>query len=497
MRGAAVFFWRMLPQIHLDPAYYCRYTLNMPHLSSIVPHGTFFLLAACASVCFAEVNATDACETPILTLASANDDANSLVNLGMRDMLLGWDEQARIHFTRARQLDESPLAVLGVMLTSGANDEDRATLQKLLEDDVPMTPQELDMLGTFLRVLRGEQRGAGEEFAARAEQRRRDWLSGCWAALLLHNGYDVDGHALPGQALALEKAQALYHSHSDKPLVCYMRALVEETAPQVTNEALDAARKAADMLPSHPSPQLLLAHLLYRRGEGEWAIPPLQLAVQFAEQARQNVPHGTFKLSLASSPLEIRARLYLATLLARQGRAGESRAALEALKPALNSDVKALSVESGWPLLHWAARTLPLRLLMLRAELPSRAEVADAVKFSESFAPLGKEDLVRSYHDCLRFCVVARQCAAEGKLQQANRCIKAAEDCLAMLRKVMGDTSASPLLVTCRARAVEACTMAILAAKAAAYADTADIWLKSLEDAERPAGYLMPPVLPR
>ncbi len=353
------------------------------------------------------------------------------------------------------------------------------------------------MLATLLRVLRGEQRGAGEEFASRAEQHRRDWLSGCWAALLLHDGYDAVGQPLAGQKRALELARSLYISHSDKSLVCYIRALVEETAPQVTNEALDAARKAADMLPGHPAPQLLLAHLLYRRGEGEWAIPPLQLAVQFAEQAHRNVPHGTFKASLISSPLEVRARLYLATLLARQGRAGESKAALETLRPDPTADVVAFSAEPAWPLLHWEARTLPLRLLMLRPELPTNVEVTEAVKFSEKFSPLAKDDLVRSYHDCLRFCVVARQRAAEGKLQQANRCIKAAEDSLAKLQKAMGDPSASPLLVTCRARAVEACTMALLAAKAAAYIDTADIWLKSLEDAERPAGYLMPPVLPR
>ncbi len=467
-----------------------------------VPHGTIFSLTLAASLCNAqpERDADPAPEAPtLLIMATPSEEVAAQVNAGMLDVLMGWDESARLHFHEAVAADESCLlGWLGLMMVEGNTPELRERLAVLLSSDVAITPQETALAETLLRLVRGERIGAGEEFAARAERYRRDWLSACWAALLLHDGYDDAGNPLEGQRHALELMERVLAAYADNALCNYMRALLEETAPSPSEAALSAARRAVELLPGHPAPRLLLGHLSYRLGDWEGAAVALQEAVILAEHRRNNVPHGTISSEKKSClleywPLEIRARLYLATVSAKLGKAGEYKAILASLKP----DSSAGQGGSA-ALLHWEARTLPLRLLMLRTALPIGTEVAEAVRWSESFSLLPKDGSVRDYHDCLRFCVAARQLAATGKQQQALRCVKAAEDAFARLKEVpKGVESLSPEELSVSTRAREGCRAAILAAKVAVYPDTADIWLQCLEEAQRPAGYLLPPVLPR
>ncbi len=446
--------------------------------------------------------------TPMLSLACGHEQANALLNLGMQDMLLGWDEQALYHFTHAFEEiarsqeagnadDLSPLVVLGIMLTRGPSREYIDLMQRQLAADVPMTPQEMNLMNTFLCLLRGERQGAGEEFAARADQFRADWLSASWAAILLHDGYDEIGNPLPGQKKALAIADRLYAEHSGQWAACYARALVEETAPQVSDTALEAARKACELLPEHPSTWLLLGHLLYRRGEGQGAIDALGQSVQRAEKARENVPHGTIAAALVYWPLELRARLYLCTVLAQEGRAGESQALIKELVPDSPKDIAQLPDSLGKSLLDWEARTLPLRLLVLRQKLPSQAEVTRAISFSETLMPSASQAATRLYHDCMRYCLAARKSAAEGKKQHALACLKAAEEAAQKLQSRRDELAKAPHALSSFERAQEACRMAVLSVRLLVFKDTADIWRDSLEEAMRPASLRMPPVLIR
>ncbi len=464
--------------------------------SLLVPCGTFLLLSA---PLFAET------APPVLiTMASENTDAKSQVQHGLRDYLMGWNEMAAVHFRAAVEADDNAaLAWCGLMLSEGHSSGSHE-LGNLLSSEVFITPQEDAFISSALRWLGGDRSGAGEEFVGRAEQYRNDTLSTCFAIMLLHDRYEEIGdRPRAEQGRALELAQQLYGRQPQNPLVAYLRGWVEETAPQPSDEALSAAQHSTQMLPEHPAPRLLYGHLLYRKGRLREAISELHLASELAEKARRNVPCGTNKQAetasypLEKSTLELRAKLYESTLLWLDG---QNRASLllqsQLLQGAARIDKK-FHMESGAILLKWEGRTLPLRLLMLQPKLPSEAQIAAATKAAMPELAEKGEPLLE-VRDCLRFCLVARVRAAAGKGAQAQRCIQSAEACfrrLAESRQKCAEQGAYTLSAWTRAH--EACQLALLAAKAAAYPDTSDIWLNSLKHAKRTSSMLMPPVLPQ
>ncbi len=445
---------------------------------------------------------TDA--APLIVMAADNEESNSCVQLGLRDMLLGWDEQARLHFRAAVTADaDCALGWAGLMLTEGATAESRDALERVLSDGVRMTPAEESLLSTWLRLARGDRSGAGEEFAERAARFRNDILSACWAVLLLHDGYEeIGGKPFANQRRALEIAQQLYERRPGDGLVSYLRAWVEEAAPVPSETALEAARQAAEVMPEHPATQLLYGHFLFRNGQIAGAISALHKAAERAGEARRIVPHGTMEHAgqgLDSPefwPLEIRAKLYESSLLWIQGKQRESLLIQSDLMKMANQTAAPYAAAPGAVLLHWEARTLPLRLLMLAPKVPSDAQIAAATKASLP-QPAAKRDPVLEVRDCLRFCLVARQRAAAGKVAEAIKCIKAAELSFQGLEAARERCAGQgPYILSAWTRAHEACQSALFAAKAAAYPDTSDVWLLSLEKVQKPATMLMPPVLP-
>ncbi len=483
--------------------------------SEIVPHGTLTvamlpLLSALILPLAAEELRGDVAALPqvpqLVVMATEEEAAHLSVQSAVLDMLLGWDESARLHFRAALAADPNcGLAWCGLMLTEGPTAESRDALQQWMMSEAAdaATPAEMQLMTTWLRWVQGGRSGAGEEFAERAAQFRADWLSACWAIVLLHDGYDSSGKPLPAQQRVLKLAEGLYSRLPDNPVVAYLRAWVEEVAPVISDEALQAAERAVVALPEHPSPRLLLGHLLFRRGQFKEAILCFHEAAGRAGVARKIVPHGTVEQDsdgcypLELWPLEIRAKLYESTALWLDGRERDSlMVQSELLKRAASVDNRYREAP-GAVLLHWEARSLPLRLLMLRKKMPSDAQVAAASKAAIPTVP-EKGEPVLELRDCLRFCVVARQRAAAGKEKQALRCLEAAEACFKRLAEAEERCKGQgEYQLSAWARAHEACRLALYAAKAAVYPDTAEIWLRSLEEAKRPATMLMPPVLPQ
>ncbi len=459
-----------------------------------VPHGTFLFPTLLCLFCSPFLAQAEQGAPVLLTMASDNAEAKQEIQLAIRDLLMGWDEMARHHFRQAVTADkESALAWCGLMLTEGVTTESHNALEQILSDNSPLTPQEGELLTTWLQWLQGDRSGAGELFAKQAEQFRNDVLSACWAIVLLHDGYEeVGGKALPNQQRALDIAQQLYERKSQNPLVSYLRAWVEDSAPQPSEEALSAAQHAAETLAEHPAAQLLYGHLLFRKGSWKEALTHIQKAANLAAEARTNVPCGTMEQG-EMYPLELRAKLYESTLLWLNGQNRESLLLQSELLKKAHSLTSEAALEPGSVLLHWEAQTLPLRLLMLCPKLPSDAQIAAAVKAVKQAA----KDPVLELRDCLRFCLVARKRAAAGKRAEALRCIQSAEACMARLSSAREQCAGQGVhVLSAWTRAHEACRLAVLAAKAAAYPDTADIWLQSLESEQKPATLLMPPVLP-
>ncbi len=469
-----------------------------------VPHGTITLLLLLATPLCAST--TPGPSTPILiTMASDNAEAKQHIQLGVRDFLMGWEEQAGEHFHAAIEAERSSaLAWCGLMLVEGATTESRDALAEIFSEDPVLTPQETALIESWLRLIQAGPVGAGEEFAERAEQYRNDTLSAAWAIRLLHDGYErIGGKALPNQQRALMLAEQLYTRKPQDTLAAYLRAWVEQSAPAPSDTALAAAQHAAETLPEHPATQLLCGHMLYRKGRLKEAIPHLKLAVKQAETSRNNVPHGTMeqresrKISLEMWPLEVRIKLYLSTLFHLDGQKQASEALQRELLKNAGEVPESQRRTPGAVLLHWEARTLPLRLLMLSPSLPTDAQVHAAVQAATPAGVPAAEPL-HELRDCLRFCLVARQRAAAGKGTQARKCLEAAEAAFKRYEASREDCARQGAYVlSAWTRMHAACELALLAAKAAAYPDSAEFWRQSFEEKLRPETLLMPPVLPQ
>ncbi len=453
------------------------------------------LLSVCLTSLGAQANFPDAPPPPRLVgLATPTEECAQHVFYGLQDILLGWDESAHAHFRAAIEADAGcAIAQLGLMLTSDEtpNAEARAALQSAMANELAMTPAESALVTTGLTLLTGDRAGAAKEFQERIKIWRADILSACWAALLLHDGYDEAGKALPGQEAALTLIQELWLKHrANHPcsaIVCYLRALMEETAPTVSEEALQSATHAANLLPQHPSPQLLLGHLLVRAGRVHESIPYFHKAVELARKTREAqgeaAPHAW--------PLEIRAQLYEATALWMDG---QYNAALKARQKLNKLTVDTTQQNTlGGILIHWEAHTLPLRVLVLRPKVPYDGEIRAAAKVATSQR---KDDPVHHVRDCLRFCLVARQRAHASKRKDAIKCIEAAEKAYNRLLDSR-EAAQQGRVLSSWARACEACVIAINAAKAATYTSTSEIWQDNCRRAARPSSLLMPPVIPQ
>ncbi len=487
-------------------------------LVHLVPCGTILLALSCAHL-YAQAENTSP-PSVILSMASDNEVVRTETQLGMRDLLMAWDEMARLHFRTAVSADPtSPMAWCGLMLTEGVTPEARAALEQILEGGVALTPQESALLSIFLKLVQGDRSGAGEEFARRAEVYRADVLSQCWAVFLLHDGYERVGsrwHAMRTQKRAQDMAWKLYQQRGldaiaekgrvwslQDELASYMLAWVNESAPLPNDHAMWASKELSTMMPEHPSVHLLLGHHFFKLRQFSEAISCFRQASKLAEQARKNVPHGTLEQGdgkeypVEMCPLELRAKLYLSTVLWLDGQRRESLWLQSELLRYTRNIQTELASAPGAVLLRWEAASLPLRLLMLDKKLPSDAQVAAASKAAVP-AVTESNDPLLDVRDCLRFCLVARQRAATGKGTQARRCIEAAEASFKRLTEARSRCEGQGAYVlSAWTRAHEACQQAIFAARAAAFPDTSEIWLNSLEDASRPASMLMPPVLPR
>lgn len=467
------------------------------------------LYAAAAFVSFAEEpnertvegekNASTQLPCPALNIPMATDDAvvKQEIELGLVDMLLGWEESAQLHFARAIQAGSSTenmslMAYCGMMLMSATAGEKDANRMYLLEyiETVPTTPVELFYLNTFLRLACGDVKGAAEDFAARAERYKRDKFSALWACMLFHcveEGYDITGRPNPYQERALKMASALYAEYPDDALVCYVRAYIEEASPRVSPEALEAAQKAVLAMPQHPMPALLYGHLLYRSERVEEALPYLHAAAQLAENTEIRPEYARLKTIAA---------LYESTALWSARKTKEALAMRRSMNAAPPD--RALKDSPSGVLYRWETTTLPLRVLVLRATPPDIADIKAAANAATPNPAWEEDDPVLLVRDCLRAALYAR-----ARMKQNDRA--SAEKSLALARESFKKFEATRESVFKRGnqyitpwyRAHEACRIAILAAGGDVFPDPDAFWKKVAESATRPANMLMPPPLPK
>lgn len=431
-----------------------------------------------------------------LPLATVSPEVARSVEAGMIDLLLGWEESACRHFIAAIAAGaepdaESMLAHCGVIIAvpdARLKEENRAELEAKI-DTIPATPVEQFYLSTFLKLISREHIGAAEDFATRAERYRADAFSAAWAIMLLHCadiGYDIKGNTNHYQKRALELAQQAYAVHPQNPLICYVRAYIEESAPQVSQEALQAASEALKQLPGHPMPYLLMGHLLYRSERAAEAVPYFRKAAELASMA---------EIEPGQERLKMTALLYESTAL---WSSYQDEAAL-ASRRAMNAEKVDASM-LGTPVMvlrRWEANTLPLRILIRREVPPTVMEIRAAVKAATPSPALPGDDAVLVARDCLRAALYARARVKTGDSNSAQKSLVLAQEKLAEFDDTQESVFAQGAeFITPWYRALEACKIAVLVAGSEVYPDPDEFWKKVAGGAMRPGTMLLPPPVP-
>ena len=365
-----------------------------------------------------------------------------------------------------------------LMVYPSGSPEYKAELKAVnqLIDSSVCTPAEEWYLSTFLQYIAGDLQGAAKAFKQRAEVYRRDVMAACWDILLNHYAAEQGGNIV-------QRADHLIERHPDNPIACYCRALLDEYAPAPGEKALQAAQKAVSLLTGTPSAHLLYGHLLRRSGRLDEAISQYQAA---QKSSMDDLAH------IAISD----AATYRIASLAEVSSYWQAGKKIEALRRslALTQQIKSGAGE-GDILMHWEARTLPLRLLVLQPSPPAGAAINAAAKACNA----ASGDPVRLVQDCLVAAIQARSLAESGRHSIAVQTLHKAESSLTELRSLADEMNrAGGLKRTCYKRSLQACMGAVLKARLTLYQDTGDIWKPHFDELLTiPETRLMPPVLPQ
>ena len=445
------------------------------------------LCLALAMHCWAEDNTLNnpvgsSADNPVISLSVINEnpEVSRHLNLGLQCCLLNYQEKARYHFAQSLAADDSCLmAHVGMLMVyPSGSPEYKAHLKSVnsLMDSAILTPVEEWYLSTFLQYIAGDLQGAAAAFRQRAEVYRRDSMAACWDILLNHYAAEQGGNIVA-------RADSLVQNQPENPFAHFSRALLDEYSSTPSPEALQAAQKASELLPGNPLPHQLYGHLLRRSGRLDEAISQYRIAQQSSMD------------DLASISLPDAATYRIASLseVSAYWQAGKK---IEALRRslALTKQVQNGAGE-GDILMHWEARTLPLRLLVLQPTPPAGAAINAAAKASN--APDGTP--VKLVQDCLVAAIQTRSLADSGRLSTATQTLLKAEKTFSELQQIADDMKrAGGLKFTCFNRSTQACYGAILRARIALYADSKDLWQTYLDELlAKLEPRLLPPILPR
>lgn len=437
----------------------------------------FFLSFLCAAAwltpCGAALLDTQTAELPCPIALGGNSSADEarLTNTALLLLLRGQDEQAASLLRQASACEEhSPLTDVALLLCTQDEQERKETLQHLNEnfDEGAMTPVEVFYVKAFLALLSGDIQTAAREFREHAEQYRRDRMAACWDIYLHHyTGHSEDLHA---------RAEALLNQFSDDTTVAYVCALTDEFAEkgQVSTMALRAAELPADDAAS----QHLHAHLLFLNGD-------IQRACDLFHVVRTKAEKNSYEWYAAG--------IYEASCLTRL------RRNREALK--LRREMNAAAGVPEHPqtraeiLARWEVNFLPLRVLVTRTEPFDLSDIkAAALAATPKNLPQGRDAAI-CYRNTLVQILMARYHHRVGRKGQAAKELNDAAQTLEQLKRLRPSTQ-ERFLLSCHARACEACLIALNLVRSDVFATTAQVWREHAEESQRSASLLLPPVIP-
>lgn len=429
------------------------------------------------------VNTEEALEQIIL--ATENTEVARLINLGLQDALLGYDSRARVFFYRALELEpHAPLALCGLMMLEQHNRSDYTQQLKRLTDvinspDFMATPQEMFYVETFLKLISGDVIGAAEDFRNRSKKYRADILSACWSVTLLHAAQDTS---------AMQQAEELHKKHPQHPLCSFVYCRLFESSATVPQEIETLAYNCAENLNHHPIALHLAAHLLFHNSKLNDASRLLheERTKLMADISTQNIPqHDAYEL--------LRAELYLVSIQ------NSYPASMKLFRDYFSEHSMGKDLLTRKDVLfRWEMMTLPMRLLILRADVPDADEVRAALAYNVPHETFIEDDAAHHFGECLKKILQLRVLHAGKRIKKAHALLQQAEYHFKQLRDNRTHLAQKSIsYLVCYQRALDCADTSLSFARSLLYTDSSSMWKDKVDSSlnQQSQSRMLPPML--
>lgn len=425
-------------------------------------------------------------ETFILPVSAECKEASQFTVQGLNHIIFGWDEEAFQCFSAALEYDPNCfLAHWGLIFSAFGSDhteELKKSLKtiKLLAEKNTLPPPE-DSYCNILALLIGEGRtSAVEALEKHCRQFRRDTFAVMLRIVLLRSGFDFFDNPLPDQKTAVSLAESLIERNPGNAAAYFLRAWLEESAPSVTERAVECATLAAKKLPAY-------APILHLNGIMQFRSQHYKTASSFFERSAAYALHESSKYPVADRDLYLKSLLFLSV---SQSKNGEKKSALKT-----RNFLRSIPIDLSRPyargsrLQIWEVRSLPSRNILSDHGIPDERDIKACMS---SFNPLPKgiNDPTETYASILKHCMESRLLFATKKAS-GLLCLKKAEEELKILKAESALSQNAPY----RSQFERACEAAkvILLNTRSLYSTSPEDWNEDAKEIAKPGSDFLPP----
>ncbi|MEJ6580657.1 MAG: hypothetical protein QNL68_12765 [Akkermansiaceae bacterium] len=354
-----------------------------------------------------------------LAISSSSAAASVQVAQGIARLNASWDFEAYRHFCAAAKKDpDCMMAYWGIAMSLAGSehefyDQREAALDRML--DLLEAGQGVEIEKAYVeatgRLLTGGVKDAGLTFQAISEKFPADIQSKLLSLFFLRDGFDSFGDARPGQVKARKGLQELLQKHPENLSVLSFWVSSQAEAPldsdMLRDEVLPYARKLLRLKPNYPPFALMLAHVEARCGNASLGVEACLTAINLYDDYMKRE-----KVTVFDCEGWVRAKVYLASLLATKGLYAESTVVSTELAAMKIPEARVFSPGAG--MLLWEGRTIGARLAMGRS---SKQEFDEGLKMLNGLPEeewYQEKSFVLGYRDSLAFYLGIRKAIVAG-----------------------------------------------------------------------------------
>jgi tetratricopeptide (TPR) repeat protein len=360
-----------------------------------------------------------------LAISSSSSEASAQVAQGIARLNASWDFEAYRHFCAAAKKDpDCMMAYWGIAMSLAGSehefyDQREAAVDRML--DLLEAGQGVEIERGYVeaagRLLTGGVKDAGLTFQAISKKFPADIQSKLFALFLLRDGFDSFGDARPGQVKARKGLQELVETHPENLSVLSFWVSSQAEAPLdsdlLRDEVLPYARKLVRLKPDYPPFLLMLAHVEARCGNASLGIEACHAAIRLYGDYMKGE-----EITVFDCEGWVRAKVYLASLLATKGLYAESTVVSKELAAIKVPAERVFSPGAG--MLLWEGRTIGARLAMGRT---TKSEFEDGLKMLDGMPEeewYKEKSFVLGYRDSLAFYLGIRKAILAGDVEAAR-----------------------------------------------------------------------------